>query len=86
MTAALQHCRTAILGIAQYLAGEGIAPFVVHGRPVAIAEPPTIDVVAETHPVEVPPGRRTGRRRTDALEEQNPGNYRSIRLLAPVLT
>ena len=60
MTAALQHRSTGSLWVTDHLTGKGITPFVVHGRPVAIAEPPTIDVIAEAHPVEVPPGRRPG--------------------------
>lgn len=58
-----------VLGIAHYLAGEGVPPFVVHGRAVSIVKSPTIEVITEAHPVKVPPGRRPGRRRADALEE-----------------
>ncbi len=86
MTAALQHQSTAFLGITHYFAGEGITPLVVYGRPVSIAEPATIDVVAQVRPVEVSPSRRLGKWRSDALKEQYPGNHRAIRFLAPILT
>ncbi len=47
-------------GITHYLSAKGITPRIVHGRPLPIAEPPAIDIVAEAQPVEIPPGRRSG--------------------------
>lgn len=76
-------CKPDPILFTHYFAVVSIPPLVIHARPVGVAESPTIDVIAEAHPIEAAPGGGLWRWRADALEEQHPGNDRSIRFLTP---